>query len=194
MTFFNFFSQWVLIYRCFLLNLKQTRNLSPTKSLNLIQHYKRIFLISSGSVRPNACFAGLIQNIEDNTDNRKLKNSSDKQIFLLPPKNKLNLFIPNRAMNSFSFVFDEKLNSKQRLRVSFSKLPKSLDILKRLKTTDSTNYSQKRSLVQPYINYEIEPLHDTYHSVTTGLHVLQKKAFRAIFNMNLNKNTYEYLK
>ena len=50
------------------------------------------------------------------------------------------------------------------------------------------------SLIQPYINYAIEFWHMASQSATSRVHVLLKKSVRAVFNLDYNAHTNEYIK
>ena len=77
-----------------------------------------------------------------------------------------------------------------------SKLSKSVGLLHRLKHYLPQEIMKKLyySLVHPYINYGIQSWHGASQSATSGVHVLQKKAIRAVFNLNFNAHTNDYIK
>ena len=101
------------------------------------------------------------------------------------------------CINFIGVIIDKKnLNFKQHITEMCNKLSKSVGLLHRLKYYLPEEIMKRLyySLVQPYINYGIETWHGTSQSATSGVHVPQKKTIRAVFNLNYNDHTNEYIK
>ena len=78
-----------------------------------------------------------------------------------------------------------------------SKLSKPVGLLIQLKHYLPEEIMKKKhyySLIYPYLNYGIESGHVASHSAVSGVHVLLKKAIRAVFNLDFNAQTKEYFK
>ena len=76
------------------------------------------------------------------------------------------------------------------------KISKSIGILFKLSKYLPIHILQKLyyTLIFPYFLYGIESWHSTYSNTTKPLFILQKKAIRAIFNLEYRAHTNDYFK
>lgn len=91
---------------------------------------------------------------------------------------------------------DNHLNFKHHISETSKKLSKSIGLLHKLKHFLPFNILKilYSSLIQPYLTYGLEAWHGTYKNYTKKIFVLQKKAIRAMNNLNYNDHTNEYFK
>ena len=96
-------------------------------------------------------------------------------------------------MKILGIVVDKNLNFKQHITAICTKLSKSVGLLHQLKHYLQEELMEKLHYlsIQPYINYGIESWHGACQSFTSGVHVRQKKAIRAVFNLNYNAHANE---
>ena len=91
---------------------------------------------------------------------------------------------------------EKNLNFKQHIAAMCVKLSKSVGLFHRLKHYITQEFMKKLdySLIQPYVNYGIEAWYGASLSATSGVHILQKEAIRAVFYLDYNGHTNQYLK
>ena len=91
---------------------------------------------------------------------------------------------------------DKSLTFKNHSNYLRQKISKSIGILYKLNKFLPNLVMQKLyfTLVYPYFLYAIEAWHSTYENTTRPLLILQKKAIRAIFNLEFRSHTNDYFK
>ena len=74
-----------------------------------------------------------------------------------------------------------------------TKLSKAMGLFHRLKQNLPEEIMKKLyySLIQPYTNYGFECWYGASRSSTSGVHALQKKAIRPVFNLDYYAHTNE---
>ena len=105
--------------------------------------------------------------------------------------------ISETDVTKFLGVFiDRTLNFKFHINYLRQKLAKSIGILYKLNKYLPNSILQKLyyTLVHPYFSYGIEAWHATYNNTTKPLFIMQKKAIRAIYNLEYRAHTNEYFK
>ena len=147
-----------------------------------------------------------LNNINNWLISNKLSINDDKTKYILfSYKHKLKL--PPIKIGSFKILetdntkflgifIDRSLTFKFHANHLRQKISKSLGILYKLNKFLPHYILQKiyYTLIYPYFIYGIEAWHATYENTTKPLFILQKKAIRAIFNLEYQSHTNNYFK
>ena len=136
-------------------------------------------------------------NITINKDKTKyILFSYNKKIKL--PKIKIgNNIISETTVTKFLGIhIDKNLTFKSHISEISLKLSKTIGLLYKLNKFLPINILKiiYQSIFQPYLNYGIEAWHATVKNHTNKIFILQKKAIRAINNLDYNEHTNEYFK
>ena len=132
-----------------------------------------------------------------NTEKCKFIHFSYRQNLNFPPiKINSSSIYQTDSIKFLGIIIDKNLNFKQHITVMSSKLSKSVGLLHRLKHYLPEEIMKKLyySLIHPYLNYGIESWHGASQSAVSGVHVLQKKVIRAVFNLDFNAHTNQHFK
>ena len=91
---------------------------------------------------------------------------------------------------------DNHLTFKNHISEISLKISRSLGLLYKLNKFFPQNILKiiYSTLVHPYLTYGIEAWHGTFKNYTNKIFILQKKAIRAINNLEFNEHTNEYYK
>lgn len=91
---------------------------------------------------------------------------------------------------------DQHLTFKKHSCHISTKVSKSIGILYKLNKYLPPNILKNLyfTLVHPYLSYAIEAWHSAYNNVTKKIFVLQKKAIRAVNNLEYNSHTNDFFK
>ena len=105
-------------------------------------------------------------------------------------------FMETETIKFLGIIFDKKLFFSERITMIKSKISRTTGLLFKLNHYLPTNVLQTiyQSLVHPYLTYGIEAWHSAPQYLINKLFVIQKKAIRAISNLNYNDHTNIYFK
>ena len=134
-------------------------------------------------------------NITINKDKTKyILFSYNKNIKL--PKIKIgnNVILETSVTKFLGIHIDKNLTFKHHINEISIKLSKTIGLLFKLNKFLPHNILKiiYQSIFQPYLNYGIEAWHATVKNHTNRIFILQKKAIRAINNLDYNEHTNEY--
>ena len=105
-------------------------------------------------------------------------------------------FMETETIKFLGIIFDKKLRFSEHITMIKSKISRTTGLLFKLNHYLPTNVLQTiyQSLVHPYLTYGIEAWHSAPQYLINKLFVIQKKAIRAISNLNYNDHTNIHFK
>ena len=105
-------------------------------------------------------------------------------------------FMETQTIKFLGIIFDNKLRFSDHINMTKSKISRTAGLLFKLNKFLPTNVLQTiyQSLIHPYLTYGIEAWHAAPAYLINKLFIIQKKAIRAISNLNYNDHTNIYFK
>ena len=153
------------------------------------------FILENELLKVNNCLYS--NEIKINIDKSNFIYVSFRNDVSFPPLKFENNFISQIAYTKFLGIYiDENLRFQEHVNFISSKLSKSLGILFRLNKFFPHHILKNLyySLIHPYLNYAIEAWYGAPQCVSNRVQVIQKKAIRAIFDLEYNSHTTEFFK